>query len=52
VANAVALQTVVDHTQALHALSPEGVRIGLADLVFLSSIRLGSLSDLVTTLPP
>jgi hypothetical protein len=36
VANAVALQSVVDQTQALHALQSEGVRIGLADLAFLS----------------
>jgi TnpA family transposase len=36
VANSVALQTVVDQTQALHALKSEGVCIGRADLAFLS----------------
>jgi len=36
VANAVALQTVVDQTQALHALKSKGVPIDIADLAFLS----------------
>jgi TnpA family transposase len=36
VANAVALQTVVDQTQALHALKSDGVRVDRADLAFLS----------------
>jgi TnpA family transposase len=36
VANAVALQNVVDQTQALHALAAEGVAINHADLAFLS----------------
>jgi TnpA family transposase len=52
VANAVALQSVVDQTQALHALKSEGVRIGLADLAFLSPlIQPANSSDLVTTRP-
>ena len=36
VANAVALQTVVDQTQAPHSLKSKGVRIDPADLAFLS----------------
>jgi TnpA family transposase len=36
VANAVALQNVVDQTQALHALKSEGARFSNADLAFLS----------------
>jgi TnpA family transposase len=36
VANAVALQNVVDQTQALHALKREGVPVDVADLAFLS----------------
>jgi TnpA family transposase len=36
VANAVALQNVVDQTQALHALKAKGVNIRPADLAFLS----------------
>jgi Tn3 transposase DDE domain len=36
VANEVALQTVVDQTQALHALKSKGSRIDLADVAFLS----------------
>jgi TnpA family transposase len=36
VANAVALQNVVDQTHALHALAAEGVVINHADLAFLS----------------
>jgi TnpA family transposase len=36
VANAVALQNVVDQTRALHALKSEGTRFSNADLAFLS----------------
>ena len=36
VANAVALQNVVDQTQALHALKSEGAAIEPADLPYLS----------------
>jgi hypothetical protein len=36
VANAVALQNVVDQTHALHALKSEGARISSTDLAFLS----------------
>jgi TnpA family transposase len=36
VANAVALQTVADQTQALHALKSDGVRVDRTDLAFLS----------------
>lgn len=36
VANAVALQTMVDQTQALHTLNSEGAAISHADLAFLS----------------
>lgn len=36
VANAVALQNVVDQTQALHTLKSKGINIRLADLTFLS----------------
>jgi TnpA family transposase len=36
VTNAVALQNVVDQTQALHALKAEGVPVNAADLAFLS----------------
>ena len=36
VTNAVALQNVVDQTQALHALKSKGVNISAADLAFLS----------------
>ena len=36
VTNAVALQNVVDQTQALHALKSEGIDIRPSDLVFLS----------------
>jgi len=36
VANAVALQTVVDQTQAIHTLKSKGISIRPADLAFLS----------------
>jgi phosphotransferase system IIA component len=36
VTNAVALQNVVDQTQALHMLKADGVSIRPADLAFLS----------------
>jgi TnpA family transposase len=55
VANAVALQTVVDQTQALHALESNGVRIDLADLAFLSpypTSKLKRLGDYPTNLMP
>ncbi len=35
VTNAVALQTVVDQTQALHALTSSGINIRTSDLAFL-----------------
>jgi hypothetical protein len=43
VANAVVLQTVVDQTQAIHALVAEGVAIRHDDLVFLSPYGTGNL---------
>ncbi len=43
VANAVVLQTVVDQTQAIHALSAEGVAIRHDDLAFLSPYGTGNL---------
>ena len=55
VANAVALQTVVDQTQALHALKSAGVRIDLADLAFLSpypTSKLKRFGDYPTNLIP
>ena len=54
-ANAVALQTVVDQTQALHALKSNGVRIDLADLAFLSpypTSKLKRFGDYPTNLMP
>ena len=54
-ANAVALQTVVDQTQALHALKSKGGRIGLADLAFLSpyaTSKLKRFGDYPTNLKP
>ena len=54
-ANAVALQTVVDQTQALHALKSNGVPIDLADLAFLSpypTSKLKRFGDYPTTLIP
>lgn len=55
VANAVALQTVVDQTQALHALKSNGVPIDIADLAFLSpypTSKLKRFGDYPTTLIP
>ncbi len=55
VANAVALKTVVDQTQALHALKSNGVPIDLADLAFLSpypTSKLKRFGDYPTTLIP
>ena len=55
VANAVALQTVVDQTQALHALKSDGVRVDLADLAFLSpypTSKLKRFGDYPTNLIP
>lgn len=55
VANAVALQTVVDQTQALHALKSKGGRIGLADLAFLSpyaTSKLKRFGDYPTNVKP
>jgi hypothetical protein len=46
---------VVDQTQALHALKSEGVRIGLADLAFLSpysTSKLKRFGDYPTNLKP
>jgi hypothetical protein len=55
VANAVALQTVVDQTRALHALKSNGVRIDPADLAFLSpypTSKLKRFGDYPTNLMP
>jgi hypothetical protein len=55
VANAVALQTVVDQTRVLHALKSEGVRIGLSDLALLSpyaTSKLKRFGDYPTNLKP
>ena len=55
IANAVALQTVVDQTQALHALKSQGGRIGLADLAFLSpyaTSKLKRFGDYPTNVKP
>ncbi len=55
VANAVALQTVVDQTQALHALKSNGVPIDLGDLAFLSpypTSKLKRFGDYPTNLKP
>ena len=49
VANAVALQNVVDQTQALHALKSEGVAIEPADLPYLSPYATRNLKRLGTT---
>lgn len=43
VANAVALQNVVDQTRALHALKSKGTRFSNADLAFLSPYGTGKL---------
>ena len=55
VTNAVALQTVVDQTQALHMLKAEGVSIRPADLAFLSpyaTSKLKRFGDYPTDLKP
>ncbi len=55
VANAVALQTVVDQTQALHELTSKGVTIRSADLAFLSpyvTSKLKRFGDYPTELRP
>ena len=55
VANAVALQNVVDQTQALHALKSEGTSISHADLAFLSpysTSKLKRFGDYPTHLEP
>ena len=53
--NAVALQNVVDQTQALHTLKSKGVNIRPADLVFLSlyaTSKLKRFGDYPTDLKP
>ena len=55
VTNAVALQTVVDQTQALHALKSKGVSICTSDLAFLSpyaTSKLKRFGDYPTNLTP
>ena len=55
VTNAVALQTVVDQTQALHALKSKGVSICTSDLAFLSpyaTSKLKRFGDYPTDLMP
>ena len=55
VANAVALQNVVDQTQALHTLKSKGVNIRAADLAFLSpyaTSKLKRFGDYPTDLKP
>jgi len=55
VANAVALQNVVDQTQALHTLKSKGVNIRPADLAFLSpyaTSKLKRFGDYATDLTP
>jgi hypothetical protein len=55
VANAVALQNVVDQTQALHTLKSKGVSIHPADLAFLSpyaTSKLKRFGDCPTNLTP
>ncbi len=55
VTNAVALQNVVDQTQALHALKSKGVNIRPADLAFLSpyaTSKLKRFGDYPTDLKP
>lgn len=54
-ANALALQTVVGQTQALHSLKSEGVPVDLADLAFLSpypTSKLERFGDQASTLIP
>jgi TnpA family transposase len=55
VTNAVALQTVVDQTQALHALKSNGINICTSDLAFLSpyaTSKLKRFGDYPTNLKP
>jgi TnpA family transposase len=55
VTNAVALQTVVDQTQALHTLKSNGISIRPADLAFLSpyaTSKLKRFGDYPTDLQP
>src|SRR5450830_992150 len=55
VTNAVALQNVVDQTQALHTLKSKGVNIRAADLAFLSpyaTSKLKRFGDYPTDLKP
>ena len=55
VTNAVALQNVVDQTQALHMLKADGVSIRPADLAFLSpyaTSKLKRFGDYPTDLKP
>ena len=55
VTNAVALQTVVDQTQALHTLKSNGINIRTSDLAFLSpyaTSKLKRFGDYPTDLVP
>ena len=55
VTNAVALQNVVDQTQALHALKSQGINVRAADLAFLSpyaTSKLKRFGDYPTDLKP
>jgi hypothetical protein len=55
VSNAVALQTVVDQTQALHALKSKGINFRPNDLAFLSpyaTSKLKRFGDYPTDLKP
>jgi TnpA family transposase len=55
VTNAVALQTVADQTQALHALKSNGINIRTSDLAFLSpyaTSKLKRFGDFPTNLKP
>ena len=55
VTNAVALQNVVDQTQALHALKSQGINVRAADLAFLSpyaTSKLKRFGDYPTDLQP
>lgn len=53
--NAVALQTVVDQTQALHTLKSKGINIRTSDLTFLSpyaTSKIKRFGDYPTDLKP
>ena len=55
VTNAVALQNVVDQTQALHALKSQGINVRASDLAFLSpyaTSKLKRFGDYPTDLQP